>query len=62
MDKDMLVKRIAEIQAAVEQSVTNHHGLLGRLGEAKFMLEQLEKCEAVEVVGDVTLEELAAAQ
>ena len=32
--------RIKELGTAVEQSVMNHHALLGRLGEAKHTLEQ----------------------
>lgn len=43
MKKHDLVKRVAELQAAVDQSLANHHALLGRLGEAKFILEELMK-------------------
>lgn len=55
MNKEFLVKRMTEIQAALDkstaehqQSITNqqqllanHNGLLGRLAEVKFMLETM---------------------
>ncbi len=41
MDKDLLQTRIDDIQKAVEQSIAQHHMLLGRLEEAKYFLEQI---------------------
>lgn len=61
MNKEELVKRIADIQAAVDQNTTQHqqvsanlNALHGRLAEAKYMLEFLEKA-AEEVMNVVQL-------
>jgi septation ring formation regulator EzrA len=46
--KEILAKRVNEIQAALEQSKANYSMLLGHLEEAKFMLQSIfkEECEA----------------
>ena len=60
--KEILEKRIVEIQKAIQESATNHkqiqgaleqatshhNGLMGRLGEAQFMLAELfaKECKA----------------
>lgn len=46
---DNLKNRLKEIEHAVEQSATHHHALLGRLAEVKFLIEEAEKVDAVEV-------------
>jgi len=45
MDKQALIERIEEIGKAIEQSLAQHNALVGRLNEAKYMLEQMEKFE-----------------
>lgn len=52
MNNDMLAQRVKDLAAAVDASVANHHGLLGRLNEAKEMLELLNK-QAKESAEDV---------
>jgi hypothetical protein len=60
MDKQALIARITEIGTAIENSLAQHNALVGRLNEAKFILEQMEKFEqdvaaknVSGVVGDV---------
>ena len=43
MDVHALMSRIKEIEQAVEQSAANHNGLIGRLLEAKELLEKLSQ-------------------
>lgn len=43
MNKEQLEARIKEITNAIEQSAQNHNALLGRLSEAQFMLEEMNK-------------------
>jgi hypothetical protein len=43
MTKDDLLKRIAEIEKAINQNLANHNVLLGGLQECKFWLAELEK-------------------
>ncbi len=45
MDKQAVVARIEEIGKAIEQSLAQHNALVGRLNEAKYILEQMEKFE-----------------
>ncbi len=45
MDKQTVVARIEEIGKAIEQSLAQHNALVGRLNEAKYILEQMEKFE-----------------
>ncbi len=45
MDKQTLIARIEEISKAIEQSLAQHNALVGRLNEAKFIFEQMEKFE-----------------
>ena len=55
MDANQLIARIDALQQAVEQSAANHNGLVGRLLEAKELLQQMaqpvqevvEACEEV---------------
>lgn len=41
MDRELLQARIDDIQKAVEQSIAQHHILLGRLEEAKYLQQQM---------------------
>ena len=43
MNKEQLEARIKEITNAIEQSAQNHNALLGRVSEAQFMLEEMNK-------------------
>lgn len=43
--KEILETRKADLTRAIEQSVANHNGLLGRLAECEFQLSELEKQE-----------------
>lgn len=43
MNKETLATRVKEITLAAEQALANYHGLLGRLSEAKFILENKEQ-------------------
>jgi hypothetical protein len=45
MKKEEIEKRIADISMAIEQSAANHNALLGRLGEARYVLEEMVKKE-----------------
>lgn len=69
MDKQAVVSRIEEIAKAIEQSLAQHNALVGRLNEAKYILEQMEKFEqdvasrnVLGAVGDVinVVEEIAS--
>ena len=42
MDKELLQVRINDIQKAIEQSIAQHHMLLGRLEEAKHIMQQID--------------------
>lgn len=50
--KEQLVARIAEIEKAIQESITNHNGLLVRLDEAKVFLKMVEECCEKDVVED----------
>ena len=39
MTKEIIEKRILELHAAIEQSAGNHNALIGRLTEAKELLD-----------------------
>jgi len=55
MQSSVLVERIKEIELLVQESVMNHNGLVGRLMEARELLEKCS-CGAVsanECVSDV---------
>jgi hypothetical protein len=58
MDKQAVVERISEISKAIENSLAQHNALVGRLSEAQFMLQQMEKFEqdlaAKNVVGVIS--------
>ena len=45
MDKQAIIARIEEIAKAIENSLAQHNALVGRLNEAKYILEQMEKFE-----------------
>lgn len=45
MDKQAVIARIEEIAKAIENSLAQHNALVGRLNEAKYILEQMEKFE-----------------
>lgn len=49
--KEDLEKRVAEIQAAIDQSAANHNMLLGHVTEAKYLLDKIkaEKSEAEKI-------------
>lgn len=46
MSKQIIETRVAELQAALEQSAANHNALVGSLNEAKALLAQVEKAES----------------
>ncbi len=48
MDKEILEKRLEDIQKAIDNSLAQHHMLLGRLEEVKYTIEQLNLQSAVE--------------
>lgn len=48
MDRELLLKRQAEIESAIAQSLANHHMLMGRLEETKYNIEQLDMQELVD--------------
>lgn len=52
MTKENLLKRVKEITTAVENALANYHALSGRLCEAKFILEELEKGEYLKAAED----------
>jgi hypothetical protein len=54
MDKQAVVERIAEIGKAIESSLAQHNALVGRLSEAQFILQQMEKFEQDLAVKDIT--------
>lgn len=43
MDIEKLKERIKQLQETITQSLANHHSLIGRLGEANYQLEELQK-------------------
>ena len=53
MNREQLVARLQEISMELERSAANHNGLLGRLQEAKEMLEKLDAESVPEVQGEV---------
>lgn len=48
MDRDILVKRQADIEAAIVQALSNYHMLMGRLEETKYNIEQLDMQKLVD--------------
>lgn len=54
MNVSELEQRVVDLAKAIEQSVAQHNGLVGRYEEAKFVLDQMKK--AVEVVEEVAQE------
>ncbi len=48
MYRNILESRMKDIQEAVERSIASHHMLLGRLEEAKYMMQLLEMQELVD--------------
>ena len=61
--KEQLLARIAEIEKAIQESVSNHNGLLVRLDDAKVMLKMVEECcEQVVVADKVIGEEVVASE
>lgn len=51
MDMKKLESRIQELSQAIEQSVANHHNLVGRLSEAQGLLKSFQ--DAAEIIEDV---------
>ncbi len=45
MDKNAVIARIQEIGKAIENSLAQHNALIGRLNEAQFILQEMEKFE-----------------
>lgn len=41
--KEELEKRLNEIKAAIDQSASNHHALLGRYAEVQHLIEECDK-------------------
>ena len=69
MDKQAVIERIAEIGKAIENSLAQHNALVGRLNEAQYILQQMEKFEqdahaknVTGAIGDVinVVEEIAS--
>ncbi len=48
MDKELLEARIKDVRQALEQSLANHHQIIGRLEELNYMMQQLEMQELVD--------------
>jgi hypothetical protein len=48
--KDILEKRIVELQGALDQSAANHNAILGAMSEAKNMLAQVYAKEVADSV------------
>jgi hypothetical protein len=68
MDKNGVIARIGEITKAIENSLAQHNALVGRLSEAQYILQEMEKFEqdcaarnVPGVIGDVVeaVEEIA---
>lgn len=47
--KEELQKRLSEIKAAIEQSASNHHALLGRYAEVQHLIEECDKPKEEEI-------------
>lgn len=45
MTKEHILKRIQDIEAAIQQNLANHNVLLGGLQEVKYWLSEIEKSE-----------------
>jgi hypothetical protein len=45
MDKKAVIARIEEIGKAIENSMAQHNALVGRLNEAQYILQEMEKFE-----------------
>ena len=43
MDRESIVQRVKDLTDAIEQSVANHNSLIGRLNEAKYLLQQFDE-------------------
>jgi len=41
--REDLEKRLGDLKRAVEQSIANHNGLLGRVSEVEHFLAELDK-------------------
>ena len=50
---EQLQMRIKEIESFLEQSAANHNGLIGRLNEAKHLLDMATKAADVLAPGSV---------
>ncbi len=48
MDKELLQARMDDVRKALEQSLANHHQIIGRLEELNYMMQQLEMQELVD--------------
>jgi len=48
MDKELLQARMKDVREALEQSLANHHQMIGRLEELNFMMQQLEMQELID--------------
>lgn len=61
MKKEDLENRISEIAKAAEQGLANYHALIGRLNEAKYILEEFQKGEYLKAAENATelVEEVA---
>lgn len=45
MNKEQILKRINELELALNQNLANHNVLLGGLQEAKYWLSEVDKAE-----------------
>lgn len=48
MNKQSLETRKIDLQRNIDNSLSNHNGLLGRLAECIYQLEELDKKEAAD--------------
>lgn len=53
MTMQSLIERISQLAQAIEQSAANHNALVGRLAEAKSVLDMLSSVKVPGTVGTV---------
>ena len=53
MNKQEIEQRIIEISKSIEQSAANHNAWIGRLEEAKYMLQSIVEAELKCISTDV---------
>jgi hypothetical protein len=53
MTMQSLIERVSQLAQAIEQSAANHNALVGRLAEAKSILDMLNSVKVPGTVGTV---------